>query len=299
MLTIHCPLCHTEASVPVWRKKYGTLNVVTVLCRSCGLVYHNPVVQDEDRQKLGLTHRQLHTNEPISPRQLRRVRRRLDQQIDFLQTLILPNSRVLEIGCGLGLLSQWLSRRGCAVVGVEPDRQQADYARQRYGLEVINTRFEETDFQPEFDFFAASHVIEHFPEPLAFLKKIRSLAAPQALLFLETPNILAPKVGPRRVFSLAHNFYFSPQTLSASLAKTGWRVEKTRIFRRDSFLMLARAVQPQESISDRTHARLVEQAIRRHRLNYYFSFSFLLRKIPFWRRWWMYRYTDYTGSLTP
>ena len=190
---MHCPLCHTEASVLVWRKKYQALTVDTVLCRSCGLVYHNPVVQDEDRQKLGLTHRQLHTNEPISPRQLRRVRRRLDQQVDFLQTLILPNSRVLEIGCGLGLLSQWLSRRGCAVVGVEPDRQQSDYARQRYGLEVINARFEETDFQQEFDFFAASHVIEHFPDPLGFLKKIRSLAAPQALLFLEFAIFWPPK----------------------------------------------------------------------------------------------------------
>jgi 2-polyprenyl-3-methyl-5-hydroxy-6-metoxy-1,4-benzoquinol methylase len=297
MLTIHCPLCHTPDSVPVWRQKYNSLTVVTVLCRSCGLVYHNPLVQDEDRQKLGLTHRQLHTNEPISPRQLRRVRRRLDQQVDFLGTLILPNSRVLEIGCGLGLLSQWLSRQGCAVIGLEPDRQQSDYARQQYGLEVINARFEETDFQQEFDFFAASHVIEHFPDPLGFLKKIRSLAAPQALLFLETPNILASKVGPRRVFSLAHNFYFSPRTLSASLAKTGWRVEKTRIFRRDSFLMLARAVQPYESISDQGHARQVLQAIHRHRLTYYLSFSFLLRKIPLWRRWWMYRYADYTGDF--
>ena len=297
MRNIDCPLCYSKASVPVWQKKYAFSPVATVLCQSCGLVYHNPVVEDDDRQKLGLSHRQLHTNEPISPRQLRRVRRRVDQQIDFLQTLILPGCRVLEIGCGLGLLSQWLSRQGCTVVGVEPDRQQSDYARQRYGVEVINTRFEETDFRQEFDFFAASHVIEHFPDPLGFLKKIRSLASPQALLFIETPNILAPKVGPRRVFSLAHNFYFSPQTLGASLAKTGWRVEKIRIFRRDSFLMLARAVQPYKIIADQNHARLVLRAIRRHRLTYYLSWSFLLRKIPLWRRWWMYRYTDYTGSL--
>jgi SAM-dependent methyltransferase len=221
----------------------------------------------------------------------------VDQQIDYLQAVIQPNWRTLEIGCGLGLLSQWLSRRGCTVVGVEPDRQQADYARRRGGFEVINNRFEETDFPLGFDFFAASHVIEHFPEPLSFLEKIRSLAAPQALLFLETPNILAPKVGPGRVFSLAHNFYFSPQTLGASLAKTGWRVEKIRVYRRDSFLVLARADQPREQISDPSHAQEVWQAIRRHRLTYYLSLSFLLRKIPLWRRWWMYRYTDYTWSF--
>ncbi len=299
MPAILCPLCHSKDSVPVWQKKYASLLVSTVLCRSCGLVFHNPVVEDADRQKLGLTHRQLHTNEPISPRQLRRVRRRVARQIDFLQTLIRPHWRVLEIGCGLGTLTQWLSRRGGIVVGVEPDRQQSDYAGQRYGVEVINARFEEIAFHQEFDFFAASHVIEHFPDPLGFLSKIRSLAAPQALLFLETPNILAPKVGPRRVFSLPHNFYFSPQTLRAMLAKTGWRVEKTRVFRRDSFLVLARAVQPFDNITDPDHARLVLQAISRHRLTYYLSLSFLWRKIRPWRQKWMYRYTDYTGSFLP
>jgi 2-polyprenyl-3-methyl-5-hydroxy-6-metoxy-1,4-benzoquinol methylase len=254
-------------------------------------------VEDDDRQKLGLTHRQLHTNEPISPRQLRRVQRRVDLQTDFLQPVVLPHWQTLEIGSGLGLLSQWLNRRGCTVVGIEPDRQQADYARQRYDFQVINSRFEETHLTQGFDFFAASHVIEHFPEPLVFLEKIRSLAAPQALLFLETPNILAPKVGPRRVFSLAHNFYFSPQTLRASLAKTGWRVEKTRVFRRDSFMMLARADRPVNQIPDRTHAREVLKAIRRHRVTYYLFLTFLLRKIPLWRRWWMYRYTDFTESF--
>lgn len=295
MLKNTCPLCHATEIVPVWRKNYNFLTVDTVLCRSCGLVYHNPVVQDEDRQKLGLTHRQLHTNEPISSQQLRRVRRRVAQQVDFLQNLVLPNWRVLEIGSGLGVLSQWLIRQGCTVIGVEPDRQQSEYAANQYGIKIINNRFEEIDLQQQFDFFAASHVIEHFPDPLAFLRKIRSLAAPQALLFLETPNILAPKVGPRRVFSLAHNFYFSPQTLAASLAKTGWRVEKTRIFRRDSFMVLARAVQSFASVSEPKHSQQVWQAIRRHRLTYYLTGSFVLRKIPLWRRWWMYRYTDYNG----
>jgi 2-polyprenyl-3-methyl-5-hydroxy-6-metoxy-1,4-benzoquinol methylase len=296
MRTIVCPLCQGTAFLPLGQKVYDGLQVTTVLCRSCGLVFHNPVVQDTDRQKLGLTHRQLHTNETINRRQQRRVQRRVDKQIDFLQSVIQPNWRTLEIGCGLGLLSHWLSRQGCTVVGIEPDRQQAEYVSQRYGFEVINSRFEETDLPQGFDFFAASHVIEHFPEPLAFLEKIRSLAAPQARLFLETPNILAAKVGPSRVFSLAHNFYFSPQTLSASLTKTGWHVEQTRIFRRDSFLILARADQPRELSPDRFHAREVWRAIRRHRVRYYLHLTFLWRKIPLWRRLWMYRYTDHPDS---
>jgi 2-polyprenyl-3-methyl-5-hydroxy-6-metoxy-1,4-benzoquinol methylase len=299
MRTIHCPLCREETTRPVWQKVYNGLTVTTVMCQTCGLVYHNPVVEDDDRQKLGLTHRQLHTNEPINRRQLQRVQRRVEQQSYFLQSVIRPGWRTLEIGCGLGLLSHWLNGRGCTVVGVEPDRQQSEYARQHYGFEVINSRFEQADFSQQFDFCAASHVIEHFPEPLAFLEKLRSLAAPEARLFLETPNILAPKVGPRRVFSLAHNFYFSPQTLGASLAKTGWRVEKIRVFRQDSFLVLARADQPRPQTPDPAQALKVWQAIGRHRVKYYLTLSFLLRKIPLWRRWWMYQYTDLPDSGLP
>jgi hypothetical protein len=72
---------------------------------------------------------------------------------------------------------------------------------------------------------------------------------------------------------------------------------RTRVFRRDSFLMLAQAAEPFSSCPDPDHARQVLQAIRRHRLTYYLTLSFLLRKIPGLREWWLYRYTDYAGDL--
>ncbi|AEB08274.1 class I SAM-dependent methyltransferase [Desulfobacca acetoxidans] len=293
MQPILCPLCRQNDTLPVWRKTYGDLQVTTVLCRSCGLVYHNPVVQDSDRERLGLTHRQLHTNEAINQRHRRRVQQRVDRQTDFLAPIIRPSWQTLEIGCGLGVFSDWLHRQGCEVVGIEPDSQQAAYAREHYGIEVINDRFEEIAITSGFDFIASSHVIEHFPAPLAFLQKVRSLAKPEAWLFLETPNILAPKVGPRRVFSLPHNYYFSPQTLTALLAQAGWHVEKMRVFRRDSFQLVARTAPAQPAVTDGLHAREVLQAIRRHRWVYYLYLLFLWRKIPLWQRKWMYRFQDY------
>lgn len=295
MRTIPCPLCLNTTSRRVWQQVYAHLTLTTVLCPTCGLVYHNPVLEENDRQDLGLSHRELHTDAVIGPRHLRRVGRRLALQAAFLQTVVQPGWRTLEIGCGLGFLSDWLSRQGCVAVGLEPDWQQAEFARERFGLEIINVRMEEATLSRQFDFMASSHVIEHFPEPLAFLKNLHTLAAPGALLFLETPNILAPKVGPRRVFSLAHNFYFSPQTLTAGLAKTGWQVERLRIFRRDSFMVLARAQQAREPRFNPRHAQEVWQAIVRHRRQYYLNLLFIWRKIPLWRRLWMYHYLDYAG----
>ncbi len=295
MRTIACPLCHEPTFREIWKKQYAHLLVVTVLCSTCGLVYHNPVVEDSDRQALGLSHQELHTAATFSSRHLRRAERRLRHQRPFLESLVRPGWRTLEIGCGLGYLSAWLKRQGCLPLGVEPDPQQAEFARTRFGLEIWINRFEELRFHQQFDFFASSHVIEHFPEPLLFLQRLREIAAPDAYLFLETPNILAPKVSPWRIFSLAHNFYFSPTTLAASLTQTGWRVLKTRVFQRDSFLILAQAAKPQPCLPPRHHAQEVWQAIRRHRRQYYLQLQFIWRKIPLWQRLWMYRYRDFTG----
>ncbi len=299
MRKIACPLCQNDAGRPVRQRIYHHLTVTTVLCPTCGLVYHNPILEDSDRQALGLSHRELHTNEAIRPRTLQRVRQRLARQAAFLEHVVQPGWQTLEIGCGLGLFSDWLNRHGCVAVGVEPDRQQAEFARAQFGLEIIQSRFEDAVIDRTCNFLASSHVIEHVPEPRAFLSRLRALAAPGGLLFLETPNILAPKVSPRRVFSLAHNFYFSPPTLTAMLAQTGWQVVKTRVFYQDSFMVLARAAHVHDIRPDPQHAEEVWQSIVRHRTAYYLRLMFLWRKIPLWRRLRMYRYQDFPARAQP
>lgn len=288
-----CPLCQTSAGEVVWRQPLGPALVETILCPGCGLVRHQPILGESDRRRRGQSHGQWHTNEPINQRHRQRVEHRVRRQIDFLAPEIQPGWRALEIGVGLGLLSHWLQEQGCQVLGVEPDAQQAAYARNQFGLQVLPTRFEEAALPSGFHLFAASHVIEHLADPLAFLARLRALAAPEAVLFLETPNILAPKVSPRRVFSLPHNYYFSPATLSACLRRSGWRPKKIRLFKRDSFQILAQAAASENPTPTLAQVAEVRRAIYRHRWSYYLGLYFLWRKLPWWRDSWMYRFRDY------
>jgi 2-polyprenyl-3-methyl-5-hydroxy-6-metoxy-1,4-benzoquinol methylase len=176
------------------------------------------------------------------------------------------------------------------VWAVEPDPDQAAYARDHFGLTVFSGRFEAARFEaPPFDLILASHVIEHFPEPLAFLRQVRNYAHADTRLFLETPNILAPKVSFRRMFSPAHNFYFAPETLAWLLTKAGWQEDRRRVFRRDSFQMLACPGAPTEPAVDARVAGQVMRAIARHRYQYYLKLMFVWRKIPWWQKHWMYR----------
>jgi SAM-dependent methyltransferase len=52
-----------------------------------------------------------------------------------------PGSRVLDIGCGTGTAARQFRAAGCAVLGVEPDRRMAEFAR-RDALDVEEATFE-------------------------------------------------------------------------------------------------------------------------------------------------------------
>jgi 2-polyprenyl-3-methyl-5-hydroxy-6-metoxy-1,4-benzoquinol methylase len=291
MRDILCPLCeHDHTSLVAQRRERG-LTIATVECSDCGLVYHNPVIEDQDRFEQAVSHRQWHTGEATGfPRQLRKLEKRWNLQWPMIQPVFTPGCRVLEVGCGLGLVGARLKGLGAQVWAVEPDPEQAAYAREHHGLTVFCGRFEEAalDAAP-FDLILASHVIEHFPEPLAFLRQARTCAGPTTRLFLETPNILAPKVSFRRMFSPAHNFYFAPQTLRWLLTKAGWQEEKLLVWRRDAFQVLARPGVPQAPAVDPRVAGQVSRAIARHRYLYYLKLLFIWRKMPWWQKYWMYQ----------
>ena len=290
MRTILCPLCEHDHTTPVAQNRRLGLTITTVACRDCGLVYHNPVIEEQDRLNLEVSSRTWHTGDAGLTRQLRRLDKRWHLQWPMLQPWLPPGGRVLEIGCGLGLVGGRLKDRGAQVWEVEPDRDQAAYARDHYGLDVFPGRFEEAGLaQAPFDLIVASHVIEHFQEPLAFLQRLRTCAHDGTRLFLETPNILAPKVSFRRMFSPAHNFYFAPPTLGWLLDKAGWQVEKSLIWRRDAFQIMARPGAPRLPARDSRVPRQVLQAIARHRYLYYLKLLFIWRKIPWWQQHWMYQ----------
>lgn len=290
MQTILCPLCEQDSTFLVDRRRERDLTLTTVGCRQCGLVYHNPVIEDRDRQAVAVSSRQWHTGAVDNTRQLRKLEKRWHLQWPLIQPVFPPGGRVLEIGCGLGLVGGRLKGLGAEVWAVEPDPDQAAYARAHYGLEVVPLHFEDVSFgAQQFDLILASHVIEHFPDPLAFLRQVRTYAHPDTRLFLETPNVMAPKVSYRRMFSPAHNFYFAPQTLDWLLAKAGWQQEKLRVWRRDSFQILARPCPPQQPAVDPRLPRQVMQALNRHRYLYYLKLLFIWRKLPWWQKYWMYQ----------
>ena len=78
---------------------------------------------------------------------------------------------------------------GVAPIGIDVSARAVEAARQG-GIEAYQTLLEEApDRLTAFPLVTAIDVIEHVPDPGAFLSQVRSRLAPGGVLYVETPNI--------------------------------------------------------------------------------------------------------------
>ncbi len=116
-----------------------------------------------------------------------------DQSFRALSRFVSPPGRLLDIGCGNGRLLCMAQRAGWDVKGLELSANMAEYVREKLGVEVIVGNFLEV--VPEagdagaFDVVILRHVIEHLPDSLDAMARIRAYLRSGGHLMLEMPNI--------------------------------------------------------------------------------------------------------------
>jgi methionine biosynthesis protein MetW len=142
-------------------------------------------------------------------------RRRPDEEPTLRAELdLVPDeSRVLEIGTAAGHVTRALAKKGCTVVGVEIDAQQASLAAQAsHGMLVGN--IEQMDLDREvpdhFDVVLCGDVLEHLQDPGAVLRKLRRRLAPDGYLVVSIPNIAHGSV---RLSLMEGRFSYTPYGL--------------------------------------------------------------------------------------
>jgi 2-polyprenyl-6-hydroxyphenyl methylase / 3-demethylubiquinone-9 3-methyltransferase len=113
---------------------------------------------------------------------------------DPLQRDSLAGLRVLDIGCGGGILCEPLTRLGASVVGVDPSESNILVAQQhaaRSGL-TINYRNSTVEALAEagevFDVVLAMEVVEHVADVPLFVKLAAKTVKPGGLMFVATLN---------------------------------------------------------------------------------------------------------------
>jgi 2-polyprenyl-6-hydroxyphenyl methylase/3-demethylubiquinone-9 3-methyltransferase len=104
----------------------------------------------------------------------------------------LAGLRVLDIGCGAGLLSEALARHGAAVTGVDPAERNISIARahaRSSGLEIDYRAGAVEDIDlPPVDIVLNMEVVEHVDNLPDFMARCCALTRPGGLQFVATIN---------------------------------------------------------------------------------------------------------------
>jgi 2-polyprenyl-6-hydroxyphenyl methylase/3-demethylubiquinone-9 3-methyltransferase len=105
----------------------------------------------------------------------------------------LNKKKVLDIGCGGGILSEELCKQGAKVTGLDSSSKSISIAKQHaeqnnYDIKYINNSiFEITDLDI-YDIVICFEMIEHIDRPNDLIKKIKEHSSKKSGLFLSTIN---------------------------------------------------------------------------------------------------------------
>lgn len=199
-------------------------------CAACGLVSTAPVLGEEEILAF------------YPPAYFGRHNRRFNPLFEWLIRVFRARrarfierharrGRLLDVGCGRGLLPHLMRARGWEAEGIELSDTAAEHARNVLGVPVHVGRLEQSPHPAaSFDVVVFWHVLEHLAQPRSALRRAHELLAPGGLIVVALPNYesLQARVGGRGWFHLdvpRHYHHFGLEVLRHLLTDEGFEVE--------------------------------------------------------------------------
>ncbi|MDY6968648.1 MAG: class I SAM-dependent methyltransferase [Spirochaetota bacterium] len=244
-----CPICNSN------KYSYISTDVQHIQrCKRCNIIfnsnhlpcnYDNKYFTDEYSKQYGRSY--IEDFENIYALSLTRLQKIFSLNKDNIKP---KNVNLLDIGSAMGFFLKAAKDSGIEnVKGIEVSSFAAEYCKKKYNFDVINSSFEDVDFDRSYDIITAWYFIEHCETPIEILRKIYNILSPKGIFAFSVPS----SFGPQYIFNKSqwakmqpadHRIYLTPFLAKKILKKLGFKqiitkpggLHPERIISRNSFL---------------------------------------------------------------
>lgn len=228
-ITRACPLCGSTVSTVLF--KIAIFPIVE--CSVCRFVYNQEILEPRFLQSIHYTWYNLSNRNNASKRYYEINGKTIKKQKRYYYSFFkeirkksdLSKGSFLDIGANIGISLKQAGDVGYEAFGVEMDSNYCRFAKQRFGLDLINKKIEDVVFDRKFDLIRINHVLEHVLYPLDILKHIYKILKKGGLLFVGVPNMNSFSVGflmeRHRFYQPIHINHFTQNSLIKMLTKVG------------------------------------------------------------------------------
>lgn len=155
-----------------------------------------------------------------------------DDIVELITSNITLNSNpsILDVGCGKGLLLKKLQKKypNSHLYGVEPSRNALKFFHRFFpDVKIFEGVYEDSPFlDKKFNLVVSNGVLEHVPNPVDFLKKIRRCIAEDGFLYIGVPNF---KNNPADLFTYDHLSRFTPDSINVAFQLAGFEIVASKV----------------------------------------------------------------------
>ncbi|MBN2001414.1 class I SAM-dependent methyltransferase [candidate division KSB1 bacterium] len=180
------------------------------------------------------------------------------------------NGTILDIGCWEGNQLEFFQKDGWQCVGIELNKKAATIAASK-GIEVYQIsirQFFDKFPQRKWDVINAAYILEHIPDPVGFLVRLKNNLEPKGIIIVELPNEFNPfqlayikeyKLLPYWIALPDHLNYFDKRGIENLLQRAGFEViHGETSFPMEMFLLMGDNYLQDRSLGKHCFGKVVE-----------------------------------------